>query len=434
MNRENFLHIYNNKLTPPQKEILPLFLAGLDDNEITQRINSDKLEVKDKITRTAINHRIRSVSERFGCPESKNHKEHLVEIFTTYKRELVSNKLIEKHYLTTTPPDFPDRPEPINSPFYIERDDNETDLDTLLTNSLIRISAPEKMGKTSLIKRIIAHSESKEFDTLYLDFSQIENSKLNNEVDFIHLFYNLIIKKYNALSPRNEWDADLSAMTECATNLQSLLSKLNNTFVLVMDEVDHLFKYSNIYENFFPLLRNLYEKGNDSKTWKKLKMVISYSTEDYGKLNFHQSPFNIGFGIKLTEFTLKQVQNLALRHNLHQEETIPLIELVGGHPYLLRLAFYYLFYEKVSLRDLLNNAATNTSIYQQHLLKLLNSLNTNPDLKRVFKAILNNQNSLEFNNRTILLYQLEGMGLIKFEGEIPRIRCNLYYQFFKNSL
>lgn len=425
MNREIFLNIYHNKLTPDQKEILPLFLAGFNNKYIA--------EEKLKITPTAVSHRLKSIAKKFNCPDYQGSREYLLELFAKYKPELLGEKLLAD-YPEIIQPHFPDRPEPISSPFYIERDQFESNLDTLLTESLIRITAPKKMGKTSLLKRIVAHCKLQGFETVYLNFSQIENSKLEKESEFIKLFYNSMIQEWLSLSPRNNWDQNLSAMTNCTSNFQSLLKKLNKTFVLVMDEIDHLLSYPHIYQNFFPLLRNWYEKGNDSSIWSKLRIVIAYSTEDYGKLDIDQSPLNVGLAIKLKEFTPLQVQNLASRHRLNREEILPLIKLIGGHPFLIRLAFYHLFYQTVTLPQLLKEAATDSGIYRQHLLRLLKKLKGNQELERVLNLVLNSSQPLESKNITIPLYQLESMGLIKLEGNLAKISCELYRQYFKNRL
>ncbi len=425
INRASFLNVYHNQLTPDQKEILPLFLAGLNNKDIAEK--------ELRVTPTAVSHRLKSIAKKFDCPDGQRAKTYLIELFVKYKPELVGSALLED-YPEIIQPHLPDRPEPINSPFYIERDDFESNLDTLLTQCLIRVTGPKKMGKTSFLKRIMAHSKLQKFESVYVNLSQIEESKLQSESEFIRLFYNLIIQELLSLSPNNEWDQNLSAMTNCTSNFQSLLKKLNQTFVLILDEVDHLLAYPRIYRNFFPLLRHWYEKSSDSDTWRKLKMIIAYSTEDYGKLDIDQSPFNIGLAIKLKEFSPLQVQNLASRHRLNREEILPLIDLVGGHPFLIRLAFYHLFYNTITLQHLLKEAATDAGIYRQHLLRLLRIIKTNTELEKAFNLVLNSHHVIEPKQTTIPLYQLESMGLIKLEGNTAKVSCQLYSQYFKHRL
>ena len=65
----------------------------------------------------------------------------------------------------------PDSQVPLNSPFYIQRSDKESDYyDTILeSGALIRIKAPEKMGKTSLMSRILDNASQQDYQTVSID-------------------------------------------------------------------------------------------------------------------------------------------------------------------------------------------------------------------------------------------------------------------------
>ncbi|MEM7578440.1 MAG: AAA-like domain-containing protein [Cyanobacteria bacterium P01_A01_bin.80] len=79
-----------------------------------------------------------------------------------------------------------------------------------------------------------------------------------------------------------------------------ILRQINSPLVLVLDEVDKLFQYREIVEDFFGMLRSWHEKGKISDVWKQLRLVLVHSTEIYVPLDYHQSPFNPGF---LTTFS-----------------------------------------------------------------------------------------------------------------------------------
>ena len=56
------------------------------------------------------------------------------------------------------------------------------------------------------------------------------------------------------------------------------------------------------------------------------------------------------------DLTEEQVRNLAVRHGLDSGIIRPIMDLVGGHPYLIRLAFYYLVRHELPLDELLSKA------------------------------------------------------------------------------
>lgn len=88
--------------------------------------------------------------------------------------------------------------------------------------------------------------------------------------------------------------------------------------------------------------------------------MLVYSTEAYVPVDINQSPFNVGLPVELLEFTHEQVKDLAQRHQLNwsNTEVEKLTELVGGHPFLVRLALYKIALEKINLAEFLQTAAS----------------------------------------------------------------------------
>ena len=429
MNQEIFCKIYQQSLTPRQKQVLSLFLAGSKDEEILKEIGATHI--------TTVIHHIRNICQKFEIiPEAySDYRESLLELFLKYKRPLVNPQILEKYgYITKSIP-FPDRPEPINSPYYIARDCIESKCYAKLEEpgALLRVKAPKQMGKTSLIKRIIADAHQKNYQTVYLNIGLIDTDKFINSYSFLRSFYTYFQQKLPNAPAMQEWDNDDLLMLNCTRQFQKLLQQLDGVLVLVLDQVDRLFEHPEIYQNFFPMLRNWYEKSKESETWEKLRLVIAYSTEDYGKLGINQSPFNVGEFIKIDEFNLEQMQDLANRHGVSREDMIPLKEMVAGHPYLVRLALYHLSQQNLTIQQLIKDAPTNAGIYQQHLLRHLEILENQQELGQVFQQILASE-LVTLEKKTIQLYQLESMGLIKLEGNSARVSRRLYQLYFSDRL
>ncbi len=93
------------------------------------------------------------------------------------------------------------------------------------------------------------------------------------------------------------------------------------------------------------MVRLWHERAKGVEIWQKLRLVLVYSTEVLVPRKLTQSPFNIGLPINLPPFTKEQVLDLALRHGLdwtNGKNVESLMAVVGGYPYLLRLALYHL--------------------------------------------------------------------------------------------
>ena len=430
MNKEAFEHIYQYELTPKQKKVLPLFLEGQTDEHIARELGATH--------RSTASHQIRNISTKFGFPPEiePDYRCNLIEIFAKHKPELVSLKTLEKcgHIIHNIR--FPEGSEPVNSAFYQERFPIEYRCYSAIKEpgALIRIKAPKQMGKTSLLKRIRDEAKKNSYNTVYLNFSLIEKNKFTNANDFLRCFYAYVINQISSAPPLQAWDIDTPSMVNCTLTFQKLLKKLDGVLVLVLDEVDRLFEYPEIYENFFPMLRNWNENANESEAWEKLRLLVSHSTEDYGRLDINQSPFNVGLPIKLEEFNQEQVKSLAIRHGLDSKNILPIMSLVGGHPYLVRLALYYLVRQDITIEQLIKEATTDTGIYTEHLRRHLETLQENQELGSVFKAILNTKQALKIEQKNRQIYQLDSMGLITINNNIVVPRCRLYHEYFCDRL
>jgi hypothetical protein len=199
-------------------------------------------------------------------------------------------------------------------------------------------------------------------------------------------------------------------------------------------ELDKVFQYPEISQGFFAMLRSWHEEAKTVDIWEKLRLAVVHSTENYGSLDINQSPFNVGLVVELTEFTQEQIKVLAHNHQLdyNQNQLQQLMSLVGGHPYLIRLALYHLALGDITLENLLQNAPTNAGIYEEHLRRFLHTFKINPHLTQAFLEVVTAQKPVSVE--TISAYQLYSIGLVKRIGDKLTPSCQLYQQYFREHL
>ena len=281
---------------------------------------------------------------------------------------------------------FPEGSVPLDSPFYVERDGIESICYETIVKpaSLIRIKAPKLMGKTSLMTRVLAHAESQNYQTVYLDLSGVERAILTNLDKFVRWLCLMVgrkLKLENRL--KDYWDTEiLGSNDNCTVYFEEyLLPQIDCPLVLGLDEVDKIFPYNQVIEDFLGMLRSWHEKGKIFEQWKQLRLVMAHSTEVYIPLDMNQSPFNAGLPVMLLEFDHKQVIDLARLHGLNWDDiqVEELMNIVGGHPYLVRLAIYEVSTRKATLKQLLKDASTEAGIYSNHLRRYLEELSGNSD-------------------------------------------------------
>ena len=340
--------------------------------------------------------------------------------------------------------EFPNDPLPLNSAFYIERPPIEELAYSEISKagSFIRIKAPKKMGKSSLMIRLIDRATNLGYRTATLDFQQADETIFSSLYKFLRwLCAN--VSRHLKLEPMLDeyWDEDIGSKVSSTLYFQGyLLGQINETLVLVLNEVNRVFEYPEIARDFLSLLRSWHEEAKQTEIWQKLRLVVIHSTEVYVSLNINQSPFNIGLSLQLPEFTFEQVQELAARYGLdwkNGKDAKQLMAIVGGHPYLINLALYHLVNQGkigvkgVNIAEFLAETATLEGIYQQHLLSQLNIVRDNPELGEVLKEIIaGSREPLE----AIAAYKLESMGIIKLKGSEAKISCELYRQYFQEQL
>lgn len=327
------------------------------------------------------------------------------------------------------------------SDFYVERPEIESRCYEILLQpgSLIRLKAPSMTGKTSLMTRVLAQLESQKYRTVNLSFnladSQIHFTNLNK---FLRWFCTNVSQELKLPRQLDQyWDEEgMGSKVSCTTYFEEyLLAQADSSLALCLDNVDLLFQHPEIYEDFFALLRSWYEKARSRNTWKKLRLVIVHSTDAYIRLNIDLSPFNVGVPIELTEFTSEQVQDLAKQHGLDGDIALiePLMNMVGGHPYLLQQAFSYLkSCSDITLDQLVAMAPTEAGIYRNHLREHLLTLQKHPELAAAFNKVVTTTSPVQLAPTHI--YDLQNMGLVKLQGNEVKPRCHLYRQYFCDHL
>ena len=205
--------------------------------------------------------------------------------------------------------------------------------------------------------------------------------------------------------------------------------------VLGLDAIDWLFAYPNIAQGFFALLRGWHEEANNLEIWQKLRLAVAHATEVYIPLNLHQSPFNVGVPIRLPPLTQPQTLELAKRYGVanpgcKSPHLTDLYQLVGGHPYLVQLALYYLRLGDRAFPDLLRSAPTQSGIYGTLLRDYWQTLQTHPELQAAFKRVIQQPTGQELE--PVVAYQLESMGLITLAGNQAIVSCALYQHYFRD--
>ena len=321
------------------------------------------------------------------------------------------------------------RPE---SPFYIERAaDTQLRHQVSGQGTTTTIQAGRQTGKTSLLMKAIQATQHAHERVIYLDFQLVEDHVREDLTSLLRFLSEAIAEQLDL-----DWGAvDMywqgarnPAQTFNRFLQKEVLQKFDTRILLAIDEADLLLD-APYKKHFFALLRAWDSRRAFDADWRKLNLVMVISTHPYMLIDdVNLSPFNVGVNIQLKDFTPEQVADLNLRHGapLSPKDVPTLMELVGGHPYLVRQALYTLVSDRIGLSDLQAVAASADGPFGKHLHFYRNSLSKNAALFDAFQQVLRSKPAAD----ETLLERLAAVGLVRQEGNQWQARCGLYKRYF----
>jgi len=331
---------------------------------------------------------------------------------------------------------------PLASPFYISRPllEQRCYQEIMQPGSLLQIAGPGKMGKTSLLARMLAYAEGQDYYTVRLNLERAGSNVLASESNFWRWICANATRQLGLSGTLEDyWDEDMGVLMNCTIYFrQYLLGRCDRPIVLAFDEVNRLFEYPAITRDFFGMVRSWSEEAKDCSVWQKLRTVLVYSTNGYIPTVRDKSDIlkllHLRLALELPHFTPFEVQDLARRHKLELSslELTQLQSLLGGFPYLVRSIFYQAVRYQLNLKQLMANAATDGGIFSHHLHEQLWYLQENPSLLEAYQQVVRADTPITLEQK--LAFGLKNLGLVRLQKNQVTVSCQLYLQYFQDRL
>ncbi len=329
--------------------------------------------------------------------------------------------------------------------FYVERSPVERSCcETILQpGELLRIKAPQKMGKTLLLERLLSYGREHKYHTVKLDLKSADRRILSDYQTFLQWFCADVADGLELDAKIDEYWSSIHGLNRSCTRYfqKYLLSNIENPLILAFDNFERLFTKPAIFGDFCRLLRHWYEMAKQGdrlgKIWQQLRLVVVHSTEVYPSLDTNHSPFNVGRAIDLPEFTPEQVEKIAQHYKLKETQLgkqglYSLMTLLGGHPYLIEKALVALKNEQASLEEILTLAATEQGIFSDHLRQQLWQLQHNKKLAEAYRQVVIAKQSVSLDAE--IEFKLHSLGLVKLQGNDCVPSYDLYRRYFSARL
>lgn len=319
-----------------------------------------------------------------------------------------------------------------DDPFYIESEADAEVLDTARRlEETVVIKAPRQMGKSSLLKRYLSACRRAGKMIVLIDLSLFSDQDLADYPTFLSLLASELLDRLDLDAPARpnvRGQPDMTRFVE-----RKILQAVPDNVVLAFDEVDRVL--GKPYQSgFFSMLRHWHERRTDGAgtAFARLELALVISTEPYLLIaDALRSPFNVRAPIELHPFNVEECRELNRRHHdlLGDEQVQRLTELLNGHRYLTRLAYYRLTRPKpIDFATLLRDAASDDGPFGDHLRTLLARIKQHPgqDLLSALRQVIAHGTAPNDD----AYYRLKGAGLVRRENDRIVPANGLYARFF----
>ena len=291
------------------------------------------------------------------------------------------------------------------------------------------IKAPRQFGKSSLLIRYLARCAEAGKRFALVDFQSFTDGELANYATLLTRLAEQILRALglNASSPPEiRTQAELTNFLEDA-----IFPQITTPLTLAFDEVDRVLGRS-YQSDFFGMVRLWHNRRAEPLSrWEQVDVALVIATEPYLLIDSRdRSPFNVAIPIEPKAFARPALDGLNARYrgNLTSTELDDLHELIAGHPFLTRLAFYRLATEEgLSFAALERTAAHPYGPFGDHLRAMLVLLQHHEGLLAAMRQVISNGSVRDDET----YYRLHGAGLAERDNRRVKPSNLLYARFFK---
>jgi hypothetical protein len=321
-----------------------------------------------------------------------------------------------------------------DNPFYVKRQVDDLFYDSLRwDNGAATLYAPRQMGKSSLFARVRARLEREQMKSVFIDLKMLAAEGIS---EASKAFVGIGESIAEQLKINDDPASFFAGRGFVGSKLQRFLTEavapVAERVVLLFDDIDSVFEAS-YRDAFFGSLRAVIDQKAIDPALRRVGFGFAHSHDPGLWITAaNQSPFSVATKFLVPEFTETEVNWLHQQHAgpLSPLEARELFAILGGHPYLTRLALYRISTQKMTFAEIKREAATDEGVFGDHLRGRLMTV-INSGLSKPLKSVLDRGKCAD-----ILEFQrLLAMGLVKGDShKNARARFGLYHDYFKERL
>lgn len=250
---------------------------------------------------------------------------------------------------------------PLNSAYYVERPSDKTALEVIQREGVtLSITGSERVGKSSLLARVLDVARSKGKEVFLLNFDDLSSKDMQDGSSFYRWFcrqityYLRIEDKFEEYSEKYKALGDISFCTHYIKN--HILSN-DKALVIALDSLEKLID-AEFRSEFFGMLRSWHNARAFEPEMMMLDLILVTSINPSELIeDLYQSPFSVGQTIQLKNFTDKELTTLNKLYGSPVED-LKLKEL-NETPYWWQQELYQIKYSGKNVKYLYQKLETH---------------------------------------------------------------------------
>ncbi len=335
-----------------------------------------------------------------------------------------------------------------NVPSYVKRPADEELFDLALHGNFCYVLTTRQMGKSSLMIRTARRLQTEGIHTAIIDLTEMGTSVADTW--YLDLLTELADELDLSVDPEGWWQerASLGYVRRFTNFLRDvILTEIKDQVVIFIDEIDTTLRLP-FSDDFFTAIRATHNARAKDPAFARLSFVLIGVASPSDLIKDHsRTPFNIGHGIKLNEFTLDNSAVLQDRlEAIYPGQGHPIFNRVyhwtSGLPYLTQKLCQAItqaeteHWTKEQIDKLVEKLFLSEEARKETNLQFVqDSLREHP-LKRhlltLYRQVYEGEQIVE-DERSPVQNQLKLTGLVRAEESLLRVRCEIYRRVFNQA-